>query len=122
MIIGNDVCESDPLFNFKKITTENSKIYNVKINTKDRVVLFIYNDSEYAVRFKNTDDVEKRIEEAKIKIENGKLFFAKNLADHYFKLFTEEQLLEEERKRKYSMGKNIPLDHNCQEVEQAEEI
>lgn len=101
--------------NLEKIFNSGEKIYNVKFNTKERIVLFIHYDCEYAVRFKISEDIEKRIEDAKDKIERGQLFFVKNLVDHYFKLKTREQFSEEESKRKYHH-----LDHNCSIAEPAE--
>ena len=43
----------------------------VKINNKEKVILFLKDEWEYPVKFKITDDLEQRIETARIQIENS---------------------------------------------------
>lgn len=73
----------------------------VKVNNKEQVVLFLKDEWEYPVKFKITDDLEQKIEASRIQIENGELFFVRNIADYYWKLKTLEQFTEEEKSRKY---------------------
>jgi hypothetical protein len=73
----------------------------VKLNNKEKVVLFLKDEWEYPVKFKVTNDLEQKIETTRIQIEKGELFFVRNMADYYWKLKTLEQFTDEEKSRPY---------------------